>query len=262
MTNITQSKLEEEEIKRSRAQLAELSAHVNQVKEQERTRIAREIHDDLGGNLTAIKMSLALLARRLPPEAQLGDKAEYLDSLVDRTIESVHRISGDLRPSILDFGLVAAIDWQATEFEKQTGIGCGFEANRKDIVLHPDQATALFRIFQEALTNISKHAQATQVRVELVRGTRNVRLQIADNGCGIATRDRMKPKSFGIRGMIERASALGGDLSVSSGPEGGSVVSVKVPLAAARKSRAAAMRAAADSTPLAAATAGIAGIVQ
>ncbi|MBC7574764.1 MAG: two-component sensor histidine kinase [Herminiimonas sp.] len=262
MTNITQSKLEEEEIKRSRAQLAELSAHVDQVKEQERTRIAREIHDDLGGNLTAIKMSLALLARRLPPEAQLGDKAEYLDSLVDRTIESVHRISGDLRPSILDFGLVAAIDWQATEFEKQTGIGCAFEANRKDIVLHPDQATALFRIFQEALTNISKHAQATQVRVELVRGTRNVRLQIADNGCGIATRDRMKPKSFGIRGMIERASALGGDLSVSSGPEGGSVVSVKVPLAAVRKSRAATARAAADSTPLAAATADIAGIVQ
>jgi two-component system sensor histidine kinase UhpB len=240
MTNITQSKLEEEEIKRSRAQLAELSAHVNQVKEQERTRIAREIHDDLGGNLTAIKMSLALLARRLPPEAQLGDKAEYLDSLVDRTIESVHRISGDLRPSILDFGLVAAIDWQATEFEKQTGIGCAFESNRKDIVLHPDQATALFRIFQEALTNISKHAGATEVRVELVRGTRNVRLQIADNGCGIAIRDRTKPKSFGIRGMIERASALGGDLSVTGGPDGGSVVSVKVPLEAkTRKSRAA-----------------------
>ena len=232
MTNITQSKLEEAEIKRSRAQLAELSAHVESVKEQERTRIAREIHDDLGGNLTAIKMSLALLARRLPPDPQLHDKTAYLDSLVDRTIESVHRISGDLRPSILDFGLVAAIEWQAKEFERQTGLPCSVESNRKDIRLHPDQATALFRIVQEALTNISKHAQATQASVALVRGTRNVRLEITDDGIGIANADRLKPKSFGIRGMVERASALGGTLSVASGPDGGSVVSVRVPIEA------------------------------
>ncbi len=235
MTNITQTKLEEAEIKQSRAQLAELSAHVETVKEQERTRIAREIHDDLGGNLTAIKMSLALLARRLPADAQLLDKATYLDSLVDRTIESVHRISGDLRPSILDFGLVAAIDWQAREFEKQLGITCEFAANRKDIELHPDQATALFRIFQEALTNISKHANATRVRVELVRGSRSVRMHIVDNGRGIENADRIKSKSFGIRGMVERASALGGDLSVTPGEHGGSIVSVKVPLAPARR---------------------------
>ena len=235
MTNITQTKLEEAEVRQSRAQLAELSAHVDTVKEQERTRIAREIHDDLGGNLTAIKMSLALLTRRLPADAQLLDKASYLDSLVDRTIESVHRISGDLRPSILDFGLVAAIDWQAREFEKQLGIPCEFAANRKDIKLHPDQATALFRIFQEALTNISKHANATRVRVELVRSSRCVRMHIIDNGRGIENADRIKSKSFGIRGMVERASALGGDLSVAPGERGGSIVSVKVPLAPPRK---------------------------
>ena len=235
MTNITQTKLEEAEIKQSRAQLAELSAHVETVKEQERTRIAREIHDDLGGNLTAIKMSLAVLARRLPADAQLLDKASYLDSLVDRTIESVHRISGDLRPSILDFGLVAAIDWQAKEFEKQLGITCEFAANRKDIKLHPDQATALFRIFQEALTNISKHANATRVQVELVRGSRSVRMHIIDNGRGIVNADRIKSKSFGIRGMVERASGLGGDLSVTPGERGGSIVSVVVPLAPLRK---------------------------
>ena len=232
MTNITQSKLEEEEIKRSRAQLAELSAHVEKVKEQERMRIAREIHDDLGGNLTAIKMALALLARRLTNEPNLVEKAEYLDSLVDRTIESVHRISGDLRPSVLDFGLVAAIEWQAKEFEKQFGLPCEVVANRKEIRLSSDQATALFRIFQEALTNIGKHAQASRVRVDLVRGNRNVRLQIADNGRGIASEDRLKPKSFGIRGMVERASALGGNLAVSAGAHGGSVVAVRVPLAA------------------------------
>ena len=230
MTNITQSKLEEEEVKHSRAQLAELSAHVEKVKEQERMRIAREIHDDLGGNLTAIKMALALLARRLTSEPNLVEKAEYLDSLVDRTIESVHRISGDLRPSVLDFGLVAAIEWQAKEFEKQFGLPCEVVANRKEIKLSSDQATALFRIFQEALTNIGKHAHASRVRVDLVRGNRNVRLQIADNGRGIANEDRMKPKSFGIRGMVERANALGGTLAVSPGAGGGSVVAVRVPL--------------------------------
>ena len=232
MTNISQSKHEEAEVKRSRAQLAELSAHVETVKEKERTRIAREIHDDLGGNLTAIKMALALLTRRLPQDDRsLMEKAEYVESLVDRTIETVHRISGDLRPSVLDFGLVAGIDWQAREFEKQLGIPCYFSSNKKDIALHVDQATALFRIFQEALTNIGKHAHATQVTVKLVRTNRSVRMDITDNGKGLAVTDRLKPKSFGIRGMMERAAALGGTLSVGAAPGGGTVVSIKIPLA-------------------------------
>lgn len=231
MTNITQSKLQEEETRRSRAQLAELSAHVEVVKEKERTRIAREIHDDLGGNLTAIKMALALMIKRLPAdEPSLVEKAHYVDSLVDRTIESVHRISIDLRPSILDCGIVAAIDWQAKEFEKQAGIPCDVSTNRKEVPLHPDQATALFRIYQEALTNISKHAKASQVKVRLAASRQKVRLEIEDNGCGIAPADRMKPKSYGIRGMVERASALGGELVVRSGEEGGSVVSIQIPL--------------------------------
>lgn len=230
MTNITESKQEVAEIKQAQTQLAELSTHVEMVKEQERTRIAREIHDDLGGNLTAIKMSLALLTRRLPDDRDLIDKAEYLDSLVDRTIESVHRIAGDLRPGILDLGLVAAIDWQTKEFAKQIGITCVFSSNRKNIKLHQDQATALFRIFQEALTNISKHAHATKVQVKLVRGIRKVHLQITDNGYGIAATDRLKPNSFGIRGMVERANALGGELSIKNGQSGGSVVSVGLSL--------------------------------
>ncbi len=231
MTNITQSKLEQAEIERSRAQLAELSAHVETVKENERTRIAREIHDDLGGNLTAIKMALSLMVRRLPKdEPALLEKAVYVDSLVDRTIEAVHRIAVDLRPSILDIGIVAAIEWQAAEFEKQFGISCEFTSNKKDIDLHSDQATALFRIFQEALTNIGKHANADHVTVKLVRTNRNVRLEIMDNGRGIGATDRLKPKSFGIRGMIERASALGGNLTVGNAPSGGSVVALRIPL--------------------------------
>jgi two-component system sensor histidine kinase UhpB len=236
MTNITQSKREEGEIKRSREQLAELSAHVEKVKEDERMRIAREIHDDLGGNLTAIKMALALVTRRLPlGDTALAEKAEYVDALVDRTIEAVHRISMDLRPSLLDFGIVAAIDWQAKEFEKQIGIPCSFTSNKKDIELPPDQSTALFRIFQEALTNIGKHANATRVSIKLVRTNRSVRLEVADNGRGIAARDRVKPKSFGIRGMIERASALGGQLTVSSAAESGSVVELSMPLSASQE---------------------------
>ena len=231
MTNITQSKLEEEEIKRSRAQLAELSAHVETVKEKERTRIAREIHDDLGGNLTAIKMALALMKKRLPTDdASLAEKTSYVDSLVDRTIEAIHRISVDLRPSILDFGIVAAIDWQAREFEKQFGIHCCFSSNKKEIKLHPDQATALFRIFQEALTNIGKHANASEVTVRLARTNRSVRLEVIDNGRGIDMTDRLKPKSFGIRGMVERASALGGELIVSQVQGGGTEVALKIPL--------------------------------
>ncbi len=233
MTNITQSKLAEAEITRAHAQLAELSAHDEKVKEQERTRISREIHDDLGGNLTAIKMALALVTRRLPTEdLALLEKAEYVDVLVDRTIESVHRIAGNLRPSILDFGIVAAIAWQAKEFEKQLGIPCEFSSNKKEIHLHLDHATALFRIFEEALNNISKHAKASRVTVRLTWSTRSVRLDIADNGKGLKPRDRLKAKSFGIRGMTERASALGGQLSISPAPLGGCLVSIKIPLSA------------------------------
>ena len=230
MTNITQSKFAQEEIRRSRAELAELSAHVERVKEQERTRIAREIHDDLGGNLTAIKMALARLKCRLPDEKALTDKADYVDALVDRTIESIHRISVDLRPGILDFGIVAAIHWQAREFEKQAGIPCQVLANKKEIALSTEQASALFRLFQESLTNISKHAKASRVIIKLTRTASAIRLEICDNGCGLAARDQFKPKSFGIRGMIERASALGGKLTVTNADAGGTKVTMRLPL--------------------------------
>jgi PAS domain S-box-containing protein len=232
MANITETKSKEAELKASREQLAELSAHVATVKEQEQTRIAQEIHDDIGGNLTAIKMALKLLTRRLPSDdVELAGKARYIDSLVDRTIEAIHRISVDLRPGILEFGIVPAIEWQAKEFETHSGIACAFTSNRSEIDLHPDQATALFRIFQETLTNIAKHADATKVVVRLARMHRYIHLEVADNGKGIVATDRFKPKSFGIRGMMERASALGGSLTIGNAPAGGSLVTVKIPLA-------------------------------
>jgi signal transduction histidine kinase len=232
MTNITASKQEQEESHRSRERLAELTAHIEQAKEDERTRIAREIHDDLGGNLTAIKMALTMLSARLPQDQpDLIDKANYVDDLVDRTIEAVHRISLDLRPSTLDLGIVAALEWQAREFEKQMGIAVIMRCPDKDLELEPDHASALFRIFQEALTNIAKHADATRVTVSLRRQRNLLTLSICDNGRGIQPADRLKPQSFGLRGMSERASALGGTLALSSAPGGGTMVTIKTRLA-------------------------------
>ncbi|MYM37171.1 histidine kinase [Duganella sp. FT50W] len=229
MTNITDSKLEQLEVRHSRARLAELSAHADRVKEQERTRIAREIHDELGGNLTAIKMAVAMLAARLEhAEPALREKTDYVDALVDRTIDAIHRISLDLRPAVLDLGLAAALEWQVKEFARQSGIDSHFSANHRDIGLHNDQATALFRIAQEALTNIAKHANASRVTVRLARLRQHVSLKISDNGDGIAQADRSKPASFGLRGMAERARALGGTLSLSHASGGGTVVSIKI----------------------------------
>jgi len=232
MTNITDSKIEQQDALRSRARLAELTEHIEQVKEQERARIAREIHDDLGGNLTAIKMALSMLSARLPPEQPaLLEKAAYLDDLVDRTIEAVHRISLDLRPSTLDLGIVAALEWQAREFEKGSGLACIFRSAEREIELDADHAAALFRIFQEALTNVAKHAGATRVTVTLRRQRQHLTLAICDNGRGIAPADRLKPASFGLRGMSERARALGGTLTLSAAPGGGTMVTIKIRLA-------------------------------
>jgi signal transduction histidine kinase len=238
MTNITDSKLEQLEVHHSRARLAELSAHTDRVKEQERKRIAREIHDELGGNLTAIKMAVAMLAARLEnsnAEPALREKTEYVDALVDRTIDAIHRISLDLRPALLDLGLVAALEWQVGEFGKQTGIDSCFSTNQRDIGLDNDQATALFRIAQEALTNIAKHAHASKVTVKLARQRHHVSLKISDNGSGIRAADRAKPESFGLRGMAERARALGGTLALSHASGGGTVVAIKIKRDTARE---------------------------
>jgi signal transduction histidine kinase len=174
-----------------------------------------------------------MLAARLPNEPPLRDKAAYLDDLVDRTIEAVHRISLDLRPSTLDLGLVAALEWQAREFERQAGVACVFRCGEREIDLDPDHASALFRIFQEALTNIAKHAGATRVMVTLRRQRQYLLLTIVDNGRGIQPADRLKPHSFGLRGMSERARALGGTLTLSEAPGGGTMVAIKTRLTAA-----------------------------
>jgi signal transduction histidine kinase len=211
--------------------------HLEPLKEQERilerNRIARDIHDDLGGNLTALKMALAMLSRSLPAEhPQLQQRAAYLDALIDRSIDAVHRIVLDLRPGVLDFGIVAAIEWQIKEFEAQSGVHCVLRSSPAEIELDPDQSAGLFRMFQEALTNIAKHAKASRITVSLARMRHHVSLKITDNGRGMAASDRAKPASFGLRAMMERAQALKGSVTLSANAGGGTTVAIKIALSA------------------------------
>ena len=206
-------------------------------RQAERTRIARELHDDLGGNLIAIKMALARLSARVPADQPgLAGPAQYIDELVDRTIETVHRISLGLRASALDLGLAAALAWQADEFARQTGIAvithCP-DALTPELTPEPapEHADALFRIAQEALTNVAKHARATQVTLTLEHACGELTLSVCDNGCGIDPAAPARPHAFGLRGMHERASAIGGALSLSPAPGGGTMLTVKTRLA-------------------------------
>ncbi len=233
MINITQSKKEKSEIEESRRDLAELTAHMNTIREDERRKIAREIHDDLGGNLTAIKMGLSSLADQLKPDqAALLKHAKGLLSVVDTTFETVHRISGNLRPNILDLGIVDAIEWQTKEFQKQLDITCEFTSNHAEIPLSTDQSMALFRICQEAMSNIAKYAKATHVNVALNASLNEVTMMISDNGIGIKPNDKLKTDSFGLRGMQERATALHGSFKISKPGTGqqGTVITVRLPI--------------------------------
>lgn len=157
-------------------------------------------------------------------------KIHTVSHMVDRTMHSIQRISRDLRPGIMDFGIIAAIEWESSEFAKRLGIPCEVTCPSQDIDLEPDIAVAVFRIFQEALTNISKHAQASCVWVRLHATQRQLELEVRDNGCGIMLPDRMKLDSFGIRGMIERARLLDGKLTVGSGQKQGTTVLLSIPL--------------------------------
>ena len=235
MLNVTHSKEAEAELLRSRAQLSALAAHVETVKEQERLKLAREVHDDLGGNLTAIKIGLSWLMQQLPPgEKTLAERVAYLDSVVDQTFEAAHRIASNLRPAALDLGIVAALDWQLQRFAHNTHIATHFSAPDAPVPLDADAATAIFRIVQEALTNVARHAHATQVKLKLAREPGRLLLTLTDNGRGMppAGKERRRP-GFGLLGMRERIVTLGGELSVQPAEHGGTRVSLSIPLPAA-----------------------------
>ncbi|TMA67749.1 MAG: hypothetical protein E6J69_08995 [Deltaproteobacteria bacterium] len=211
--------------------LQALSAHLQSVREQEQARVAREIHDELGQALTGLKFELSRLAQRLRGHpGGVSDQATALGAVVDETIHNVRRISSELRPAILDdLGLVDALEWHAEEFEKRTGITCTVKAPRRRIEAGPDLGIALFRICQEALTNVARHADATAVRIVLARNRGHVVLEVYDNGAGIPPAVLTSAKSLGLLGMRERTRAFNGDLVIRGAPGEGTVVKVKIP---------------------------------
>jgi len=216
---------------RSREQLRSLAARLQSIREDERSKIAREVHDVLGQALTGIKMDVTWIMARLPDDTRLVARTKSLSALIDSTIQMVRRIATDLRPGILDnLGLVAAVEWQSGEFQTRTGINCRLNTNLRDASIASESATAVFRIFQETLTNVARHAQATSVSVDLCEQEGRIVLQVADNGRGIDLVEVTQSKSVGLLGMRERAAILGGDLAISGAPGQGTTVVLSLPL--------------------------------
>lgn len=231
MMNITHSKQEKLEIEESRRKLAELTAHQETIKEEERAKIAREIHDDLGGNLTVIKIGVSNIMSKLSEnQAALKKQAQGLEDIVDNTFNAIHRISRDLRPTVLDLGIVDAIDWQLEEFKKQSGIECDLICNHSEISMTSEQSMTLFRVTQEALSNIGKHAHAKHVEVHLIKDHCHVELSVRDDGVGIKAKDKIKANSFGLHGMKERIEMQHGTFSIGKVKPKGTVIKVDLPL--------------------------------
>jgi signal transduction histidine kinase len=212
----------------SQLRLHELAQHLQTSIEMERAAIAREIHDDVGGSLTALKFDLAWIARHSDsPEVQA--RVQSALETVTAAIESSQRIMHNLRPAILEQGLLAALQWMTARFERRTGIACALRAPQQPMPLGPGVPLVAYRTAQEALTNVSKHAQATQVSIDLSMAGGVLSLEISDNGRGLSTDDLAKARSFGIRGLHERARTVGGWVDLSSGPTGTTLI-LSVPL--------------------------------
>lgn len=221
----------EEELKKSQEKLRNLSLHLQSVRERESTRIAREIHDELGHLLTALKMDLSWLNKRFTNgQKPLLEKTKSMSELTDMIIEAVQKISTELRPVILDdLGLVPAIEWQAQEFEGRTNIKCEVAMDCGDIDLDQDRSTVLFRIFQEALTNVARHANATKIKVSLEEKPGKLLLEIKDNGRGITEEQISDPKSFGLIGIRERIYPWGGEVKIKGLSNKGTTLTVILP---------------------------------
>ena len=219
------------ELQASRQRLSELAQHLQTSIEQERAAIAREIHDDVGGSLTALKFDLDWIRRHAVADEVRQRAASALDT-VSHAIEASQRVMHNLRPAILDQGLVAALQWMAQRFEKRTGIECRFSTAQETAALPAGVALTAYRAAQEALTNVSKHAQATRVTIELQQSAGVLSMEVSDNGRGLTPADLDKARSFGIRGLHERASTVDGWVDLSSGV-GGTTLILSVPIGAA-----------------------------
>ncbi len=223
----------EEKLQRSHDKLRALTGHLQFVREEERTRIAREVHDELGQALTGLRLDLAVLSGLVSGSRESQRKIKTMAAQIDATILTVRRIATDLRPGVLDnLGLAAAIEWQAAEFQERTGIRCQMKIEVEEIIWERNFSSACFRIFQETLTNIIRHAAATRVEVLLTQNDHELILTVADNGCGITEKQIAHGLSIGLIGMKERAAQMGGEVSLVGRAGHGTTVTMRVPLTA------------------------------
>jgi signal transduction histidine kinase len=221
-------------LEESESRLRALTRHLETVKEEERHRIAREIHDDIGATLTALRFELVSLARQEPGRPEQAPRLASMLGLLEQAVAASHRIQHNLRPPVLDAGLVAALQWLVRSFAARSSISASFETNREDLPLPAECAAAMYRVAQESLSNISKYAQAQNVSVQLFAAAEEVTLEISDDGVGFDPRMLQATPGFGLRGLIERARGFGGWAEISSAPGRGTTVMFSVPAGPAR----------------------------
>jgi signal transduction histidine kinase len=231
--DITERARAEKELEQSRERLRALTAYWQAAIETERAYIAREIHDEFGQSMTALKMDLTWLANRLPEGDERVERLRGMNTLVDESIALMRRIATELRPGLLDdLGLNAALEWQAQEFSRRSGIPCKLNLPKDDLALDLALNTTLFRIFQETLTNIARHAQATRVSASLKQTEQTLVLTMRDNGRGITEGELNNPRSLGLLGLRERAVQWGGETTIRGIVRKGTTVTVRIPLPA------------------------------
>lgn len=205
-------------------ELRELISHQEKIREDERTRIAREIHDELGQRLLALRIEVSLLKQ----EDDFGERhSQRIDEIlghIDATVRSVRTLINDLRPTVLDLGLVASLDWQARDFTRANGIACVFRSDSEELALDDKRATVLFRVLQEALTNVIKHAKANKVEIELKQDGQNLVLSVADDGIGMPKVRNRRIKSYGLAGIRERIGMLNGEFRIVTGDSGTTLI--------------------------------------
>ncbi len=232
LRDVTERIHAESALRRSKDELRELAAAASSVREQEKSRVARELHDELAQALTALKMDVTWLKERVPEEQQtLLTKLDSMHDMLDTTVKATRRISSDLRPLMLDdLGLIPAAEWLVTNFMQRHGIHCRFAADPPDLELQDPHATAIFRILQESLTNVARHAHASSVDITLDGSNGEITLRVRDNGCGFAPADPRKPNSFGLVGLRERVYLLDGEIKVDTAPGQGATIEVRIPM--------------------------------
>jgi two-component system, NarL family, sensor histidine kinase UhpB len=232
--DISDRKRAEDALRTSREELQRLSANIQHMREEEKTRIARELHDDLGQQLTALKMEVELAERRLKkaePRSPGGDLRKIYE-LIDQLAGSVRRIAADLRPLMLDdLGLIPAIDWLTNEFSARHNVRVTTHVAVQEIVFNSESGTAVFRMVQEALTNIARHSGASEATLDIVRDEANCIVRVIDNGRGTAQGARVNRRSFGLLGLRERAAQLDGEIQISTAPDMGFALTITLPLA-------------------------------